>query len=196
MDITIVSAVSFEIVETIEKLTSNDHKVHSYCFGIGSLTAAENNHILADFCMGKDVIYIGTCGAFDHFSDPELFLIDQVSWLPYGERIGECYRIANSNPTIILNKNLPALDQKLPKKHALCSSEISMNPLLHEDMPPKHYVENVELYSISETLMRVSKSFTPLLTTTNLICREAHSQWLNNHKKAAQLTSEALNKIL
>ncbi len=196
MNLTIICAAPFEAQESVESLTADKHSVKLCCFGVGAITSARNAYTLNESCLDQDVIYLGTCGAFEKYDSPEVFLIDAVSWLPYGERVQECYRISNSDPTVLLNKAMDKFQDSLPVKKALCASSISNNSTLLQGMNPNDYVENIELYSIAQTVMQVSKSFSVLLTTTNLICQDAHNQWLADHKKAAKLTADTLVGIL
>lgn len=189
MTLLLVSAVAFELEPTTKLLAAAGVPHSVATLGIGALEAAKSCHRIASLSEHKHVIFMGTCGAFRGFQQPTVYRIRQVHWVPTGERLGQAYTVKDTAPPLTLSRHNPLYDD-LPSADAVCSPAISTTAELPEGFQIKPPVlENLELYSVAAEIQAVAQSFTALLTTTNAIGKEAHNQWRNNFKPAAELTA-------
>jgi hypothetical protein len=191
----LVAAAQFEIAPLIAALNLGDDPTASYIFGIGALEAARNSVFLHELSKGRDVIFLGTCGIFAGFNPLEIVECRTAHWLPFGLRVGKTYKIAGSMPPInILKGQEKATSAR--SVDVVCSSTISLDSHLPPDFDPLVTVENIELYSVSEAILRSCQSFRAFLTVTNSVGPEAHVQWRGNYMEAAGESAKFIGKWL
>lgn len=188
----VVAAVAFEVTPLIEKLNAQKVDHDFFAIGIGSLAAAKSSASLAALAVGRDVLFVGTCGSFSGFSKVELVTAKACHWLPVGERFGAAYAVSGTNVDFQLVKGPYTIDIK--EKIVICSPSIALQPVL----PPQSVfaskisecVENLELYSILPEVLASAASLSVVLGVTNQIGPLAHGQWKENFPKAARLSAD------
>ncbi|MEZ4744128.1 MAG: hypothetical protein R3B45_17045 [Bdellovibrionota bacterium] len=195
MDLLIISAVEFESAPTVRllKQLGIPHRV-AYC-GVGPIQAAKNSKKIADAAMGKDVIFLGSCGIFNNFTNIEIITTNLILWMPEGVRRHLSEVIDGVYPPIKLD--LPNHNSAIKKMTMLCSSTIGVSPYTNNPSTPYDFdlersVENLEFYSVAEDIKAVSRSFMNFFAITNEIGTEARMQWKKNFKDAALLTADVV----
>jgi hypothetical protein len=186
----VIAATSFEYQPLEERARSVGLDFSFHSFGIGAIASAQNAKELAAQLGHADVIYIGTCGTFVDFKEPNLICADVVSWSCLGERMQLAYKIKGIMPEIVLP---PPLEwaRALEKKTVLCAASISLDgSYAASEYHREDCVENVELYSIASVLASQVKSFTTVLASTNQVSTQSHEQWRANFAIAARMTSD------
>lgn len=171
----------------------SNSKVDYLEIGIGLFAALQNCTNNRSMFIGRDIIFVGTGGVFDDFKKPELYLIDEVSWLPLCERLGISYQVPTM-PKIALK---PLNEHRnLKRAGAICSGNITKTDHPNYFTETKTYIENIELYSCALAAKDVCKSFTALLASTNKVGPESHAQWKANYIEAASITEHYLKKSI
>ena len=183
----ILSAAAFELDASLKEQNS---KFDYFEFGVGIFEASFHMSEARQLARNREVIFIGSAGVFGEFDAPQLHCIDVVHWLPMGQRLELAYGIAGTQDPLQLTPS-PAAHNALPPATTICSSLISLeDKFFGKTKPPSQtLMENVELYAVCKYLLPECSSLSALLCSTNAIGKNAHNQWKQNHKKAAQLTS-------
>ena len=88
MNLSIIAAAKFEVEALKNVLEQLGFTPEVHVLGIGALNAAKNARPIAEACRGKNVVFVGTCGSFNHFSKPYLVTGKEVHWLPSISTIG------------------------------------------------------------------------------------------------------------
>ena len=191
----IISAVKFEADPVLSLLDNNHISYDFYEFGIGPINAAKSSVKLKESAAGKNTLYLGSAGSFASFSEPYLCRINQVYWLPTGERIGQAkYMEGLHEPLMIKGSG----HFELPEKKALTSTSVSLNADIKvEALPQKQQlVENMEAYAIVSELIEVVNSLDIIWGITNEVGPHGSEQWSENFKQVAQLTANFLEPQL
>ena len=146
-------------------------------------------------CVGRHSLFVGTCGVFGEFSEPELVTASSAKWLPACERTGISYAVPNTAPDIsFLTPGILAHGLRAAK--VICAPNISLVDTLPGSIRNDRCVENLELYSCAEALAKNSLSLSVLLCVTNAVGKDAHTQWKSNFAQAAQLTAGFIKENL
>ncbi len=161
------------------------------CFyvGMGALNAAKTANTLRKVAVNQDVVFVGTAGVFGEFSEPLLVRAHKAVWSPVCERHGLSYTVKGTAPDIALPPPHP-FAEVLPPATVMVSPTISLDPFLPQRGDENIVVENLELYSVAQELIEVSRTLTIILGITNAIGTNAHSEWRANFAKAADMTFE------
>jgi hypothetical protein len=198
MGVVIVAAVKFEMDPLLESLSLEGEEVDWIECGIGAIKPARKSNKLGDKCLGKDVIYVGTCGSFSDFSVPEVIRAEKVLWLPPCVRGNLSWLIEDLDKPIDLPK-CPDWAFPFPAKTVICSPSISKSNHIAIDvrrdfyLPDNDYlVENLELYSSVESILDTSRSFVAILGVTNGVGPDGRIQWKQNFKTLAKMTADAI----
>jgi len=191
----LIAAAKFELDPLTNTLQARGHTPETRLTGVGALNAAKRAKQIADACRGRDVIFVGTCGAFSGFSKVSLVRATDVLWSPTCERLGMSYTVKDSAPPINLPAP-PAWATKLPEKKVLCSPAISLVSRLPDGCSADSYVENLELYSCIGDIAQTAASLVVILAMTNTIGPDAHAEWRQHFAAAAGMTAEYIgNRI-
>ena len=189
MDPIIVSAAKFELDPLANALQEKGLNPATRLVGIGPLNSAKRARQVAEYCRGRNVIFIGTCGVFGKFSKIYLVRAHEVHWLPTCERIGLSYTVKDSAPPITLPPS-PLYCRQLPEKKVICSPGISLVSKLPDFLPSDQCVENLELYSCIGEIAAQAASLAVILAVTNSIGPDSHTQWRQHFAAAAGATAE------
>jgi hypothetical protein len=191
----VFSAAPFEVQPLLAVLTEQSRDFVYSAVGIGAIAAAKREELIARQCDGRHAIFVGTCGAFDEFSAPQLVTAKEVVWLPACERAGLSYPVPGSAPAITMSEPGP-FAVNLPAFVVLCAPNVSLSSMLPGSYSPSKCVENIELYSCVGQLLESALSVSVILCTTNAVGTDAHSQWKSNFNKAAELTADFVRKSI
>lgn len=202
MSTLVVSAVKYEVEPFLEKAGSLGLEFNYTETGIGAIKAAQSSERLAREAKGKDVIYVGTCGIFGGFNGTKIIRANKTVWLPPCERASIAWSIEGIDRPIILPKP-PTWANDLEKATVICSSTIAKSPQISDESYKRlnlnkneMFVENLELYSCTEAITRVAKSFVAILGVSNEVNLKSRAEWKDNFKKLALSTSDyLLNKL-
>ncbi len=191
-NILIISAVDFEVIPLRRLLHAKNINLDFFCFGIGALNAAKNHNKIRENVRGKDVIIIGTCGAFQPFSGVRLVTSHQWLWLPTSERLDKSEPIENLHPPV--DKESSLLFSDLEPCKTLCCNNISTTNFISNSCKKKYQLsdslllENLEIYALAEAL-ETAQSVHVCLAITNEVGEMGRRQWKENFKAAAELTA-------
>ncbi len=186
----IIAAVPFEIEPLIASLTALGVRVEPYYCGIGPIAAAQFAGSIQARIRQRHVFYVGTCGVFGSFDKPWLIRASSVGWEDYGLRSGESYAVPDSLPAYELN-TYHGCTRELPAGPLVSTATISKhNYDAAEYHSPKF--ENLELYGLAKPMLESAMTFSPILAVTNDVGPDAHEQWKNWHRAAAQQTAAEL----
>ena len=211
----LVSAAAFEIAPLIARLRRNrNFESRGFDFiaaetGVGALAAAATAQGLGVLAQNRHVIFVGTAGIFSGFDDlkgsealaaPTLCTASLVAWLPTCERLGLGYGIPRGTIHQITVPPAQHAALKLPALRVLCSPSISLEAGFSKNLAatfdPVTTLENLELFSCIKPLLAFGKSVDIVLGVTNAIGPDAHEQWKKNHKPAAELAAEHIERNL
>ncbi len=195
MNLSIIAAAKFEVEALKNVLEQLGFTPEVHVLGIGALNAAKNARPIAEACRGKNVVFVGTCGSFNHFSKPYLVTGKEVHWLPTSDRMGFSYTIKDTAPSIPLKKRCD-LVQGLAEKIILCGPSISTIGTLPEQYAADQCVENLELYSCAAEVSAKAAEFSVVLCVTNTVGPDSHSQWKQHFLSAATETAEYFKNAL
>ena len=188
-DILLIAAADFEIIAVRDVLRAKGYEVQFLCCGIGALDALQRSTVfLCEHNLSmSSVIFIGTCGVLGDFVEPKNLAIEKSIWLPVDERLGLSYRVEGTLPPFDLPRTF-----NLPHATALSCQNISLNS--EYNSPEKITVENLELYSVVKVFSDYLCNFSAILTTTNAVGKDAHSQWKTNFKAAGEKAASWLKE--
>jgi len=192
-----ISAAAFETAAIKDRLTLEKKPARFLTCGIGALNAAKSAGTLREQVAGCHVVFVGSCGHFSYFSEPELLRVSRVHWLPVCERHQLAYTIEGIAPPVATSgKELFSTD--LPSYECLCAPTISLSAHLPAPFADQRqqYVENVELYSVAAELAATSHTFDIVLATTNQVGANSHEDWRAHHQLAATLTANYIYRRL
>lgn len=189
MDPVLVAAAKFELEPLENALQQRGYTPLTKLAGIGALNAAKRARQVADFCRGRPVVFVGTCGTFGAFTKVHLVRAQEVIWMPTCERMGFSYTVKDTAPPITLPPP-PQFCRSLPERRVICSPGVSLIGKLPESWAAEHHVENLELYSIIGEIAAQASSLAVILAVTNSIGPDAHSQWRHHFTAAAGATAE------
>ena len=125
--ISILIAEKFEADALLKTLEENSIAYDYFVLGLGTRESAKSAPEVVDFCGGKDVIFIGSCGIFGLFKSIELVQVGSIKWQPAGDREGLSYTIENSAPPIDSDTK-PFLGKmvSMPKCTMMCAPRVSL----------------------------------------------------------------------
>jgi len=189
----IISAAKFESEPLVNGLQQRGHTPEMLLTGVGAIAAAKKARSVAEQCRGRDVIFVGTCGAFANFSRVYLIRAHEVLWSPTCERLKLAYTIKDTMPPITLPEP-PSYLTGIPSKKVLCSPGISLVGAVPDNLSTDSIVENLELYSCIGEIMAQAQSLAVILAVTNLVGSESHLQWKQNFPLAAGMTAEFITQ--
>jgi len=189
VDPVLIAAAKFELDPLANALQQRGHTPVTKLIGVGALNAAKRARQVADYCRGRPVVFVGTCGTFGAFTKVYLVRAQEVVWLPTCERMGLSYTIKDSAPPISL-PTPPLFCRSLPERRVICSPCVSLVSKLPESWAAEQQVENLELYSIIGEIAAQASSLAVILAVTNSIGPDANSQWRHNFAAAAGATAE------
>lgn len=190
-ELLLISAVKFEADPVLSILQKYDIPYSYYELGIGPINAAKNSISIAIKAKGKRVVYLGSAGTFSSFREPYLCQVDQVFWLPTGERMGLAKYMKGLHKPL----SIPVTQHfDLPIKKVLTSTSVSLaNDIVIEGLPAKQQLlENMEAYVLTEELMGEAKSIDIIFGITNEVGPNGSAEWFANFKGVAQLTADYL----
>lgn len=191
----ILSAAKFEADALLKSLEENSIAYDYLCVGVGALEAAKSAKIVGEFCRGKDVIFIGSCGIFGAFKNIELVQVGSIKWQPTGDREGLSYTIENSAPPIDSDiKPFRNIEVSLPKCTMICAPGVSLKQ--HHAYEQALHCESLELYSVAAEILNSCASFTSIFAITNSIGPDAHVQWKQNFILAYDLLAKYAGSLL
>lgn len=189
VDLVVVAAAKFEVDPVVNALQARGHTPDARLTGIGAVNAAKKARAIADACRGRDVVFVGTCGAFVPFTKILLVRASEVHWSPTCERLGLSYTIKDSAPSLTLPEP-PVFAQSLPARKVLCSPGVSLVSKLPDGMNGDATVENLELYSCIGDIAAQAASVAVILAITNAVGADSHQQWRQNFAPAASITAD------
>lgn len=182
----IMSAADFEIAAVVKSLADHGRDFSVVHCGVGVFPPLESSASLRQQCLGRDVLFIGTCGIFGKFISPQLVTVDTVCWEPSGDRLGASYPVPKLDPFSV--SPLPGL----PVFRMVCGPSVSVDA---RGIPPNvATVENIEFYSVLRALQASARSIRALFCVTNAIGPEAHVQWKANFARAGEMSAECVLK--
>ena len=191
----LISAVRFEVDPVLDILKKHQipHAYHE-C-GVGPLNAARKSLQLREEVRNKNVLYLGSAGTFSNFDKPHLCKVNQVFWLPTGERMGLAKHMEG------LHRPISLVDSQLfdlPAKKVLTSTSVSLvNDISLDGLPNREQlIENMEAYSLLEGLTSSIKNLDVILGVTNAVGSEGSKQWSENFKNVAKITADYLESKL
>ena len=187
----LLSAARFEV----EAILANHRDIFQYFeIGVGIDEAAIRSKRIVPYCRGKKVLFIGSAGIFAESYDLKLFNINKISWLPYELRENHAhYPIKNPAP-IELNKTFMPKSNKLDYAEAYCGPHIS-DSSNNQINCNGTILENIELFTVAKRLAGVC-DFSAILGVTNNIGPHSQKEWLDNHKKIAELCQVELKNMI
>lgn len=191
----LIAAAKFELDPLTNSLQQRGHTPETKLTGVGALNAAKRAKVIGEACRGRDVIFVGTCGAFGPFSKVSLVRASEVLWAPTCERLGFSYTVKDSAPPIALPEP-HAFARSLPPRKVLCTPAISLVGKLPEGLAADSVVENLELYSCIGEIAQAAQSLTVILAVTNAVGADSHAEWRQNFASAAGLTAEFVSSKL
>lgn len=195
MNPVLVAAAKFEVDPLTGTLQQRGHTPESRLTGVGPINAAKKARAIGDSCRGRNVIYVGTCGAFTGYQKVTLIRATEALWLPTCERMGLSYTVKDSAPPISLPEP-PAWAKGLPAKRVLCSPTVSLVAKLPDGLAADTLVENLELYSVIGEIAQQAASLVVILAVVNAVGPDAHLQWRQNFALAAGMTAEFIGSKL
>lgn len=193
MSLLVVSAVKFEALPSLESLRSLNTHIDFFELGIGPINAAKSAAVLTEKAKNKNVLYLGSCGAFYPFEAPHLITVDKILWMPPCVRTGIAGHLDHLHPPYSTKVNLD-----LPICSVLTSPSISLtdeiSPNLVAILPSRErLVENMELYACFGGL-EYARSVQILLGVTNAIGPQGRIQWQTHFKTVAKLSAEFIDE--
>lgn len=191
----LIAAAKFELDPLTNSLQQRGHTPETKLTGVGALNAAKRAKAIGEACRGRDVIFVGTCGAFGPFSKVSLVRAVEVLWAPTCERLGFSYTVKDSAPPIALPEP-HAFARNLPAKKVLCTPAISLVGKLPDGLAADSVVENLELYSCIGEIAQTAQSLSVILAVTNTVGPDSHAEWRQNFASAAGLTAEFVSSKL
>lgn len=162
--------------------------------GVGVFESTQNNALNRSRFVGKDIVFVGTAGTFADFTEPSLYLAEEVCWKPLCERLESSYQVPVMSSIPL--KYARVFDA-CSKASVVCAPNITQveHDYSGEDST-KQYLENIELYSCALAAKDLCNSFSALLVSTNKVGPRSHEQWKANHKVAANLVERYLKSTL
>lgn len=189
MNPVLIAAAKFELDPLANALQARGHTPETRLVGIGALNAAKKARQIGDACRGRNVIFVGTCGAFAPLTKVHLVRATEVLWSPTGDRLGFSYTVKDTSPPLLLPEP-PTFVKGLPARRVLGSPGISLVSKLPDGIAADTVVENLELYACISEIAAQAASLAVVLAVTNAVGPDSHSQWRQNFAAAAGLTAE------
>jgi len=195
----VAAAAPFE-VGSLPSFFAGVPSVNFFFFGIGSLEAARQSHMLREAARGKDVLFLGTCGSWAALSPVSLLTVDRVVWLPLCERLDLSWSLEGLEAPLFL----PNTFEGLPSYTLLAAPTIakirevgSMARDRYELGEAEKWVENLELYTCVKAVLPVAKRVRILLACTNRVGLEGRKEWRENfHQAARAIEAYVRNQVL
>ena len=194
--VVLISAIPEEAAPSIEVLQDKGFDVEYVCIGVGPLNATVNRPVLSQKVVGEYAIYIGTAGTFaPRFDQPYLVTTAlKTYWMPTGERC-PTQRLCPPKDT---QYKIGPLTSDLEKLFIISSPGPSLIAEISQAVPlppAQNLVENMNFYTIAD-ILNFAPTCDVLIGFTNEGSPDGHTQWLENRKRAAEMTAEHIRELL
>lgn len=162
--------------------------------GVGPVVAANRAAVLLERYRPDRVVLIGTGGSYP--GGPPL-----ASAIAAG-KVGLSHGVAAMGlgyvprPPIPIEPDAEMLKQlNLPTYNVLAVGAVTTDPTLAERLSDGWEVEHLECYSVAYACREAGIPFAVVLGISNLVGKNAHSQWLTNRESAQQAARLAIQVL-
>ena len=189
----ICSAVESEI-SSLKGLENKGYLVRT--IGIGLVDSAINlTRILEEYAYLKNIIFIGTAGAY---KDSKLKIGDLVQAKETGLFSLSQYEGDSYLPNKMIKKI--SCNQFSGIEAVQVASVLEINrrgeKLAKVFWKTGYSAEHMELFSVARVAKKFNKNIYSVLGVSNIVNQSAHQDWLKNNKKVSLETNKKLKELL
>lgn len=186
-EIVILSAAPFEAQALCERLKHLGLSFTYDSFGIGPVQTAWRAPELAQKYARRNIIVVGTAGAFFRFSSLKLVKPRVCKWMPTCAREGIGQLIEGIEPEWDVSQKA-ALSLNFDDVTVHTSPCITTKTASLID---PNSVENMELYCL-KPVFDAAETFDAIFAITNAVGPQGRQQWRENFRDAGELTASQL----
>lgn len=193
--ILIVSAWEPEQSILNQKLKNNQN-ISFLLTGIGSLRATQRVTLALAQKKFDFVLFCGTAGAYNSKTElSKVFACQKVMWSDGAVLLGKSYIPPHQN----LTETLECTEDfafKILHASALCLPSITTDENLATECARHADLEHLELFGVALTCQEFKIPWSGILGVANIVHKNAHIQWKQNHVKASEMAQQEFLNLL
>ncbi len=181
---------------TLKQTLQNCENIHFLLTGIGSLRATQRVTLALAQKKFDLVLFCGTAGAYNSAADlSKVFACQKTLWSDGAVLLGKSYIPPHQN----LTETLECTEDfafKIPHAFALCLPSITTDENLAAECARHADLEHLELFGVALACQEFKIPWSGILGVANIVHKNAHIQWKQNHVNASESAQQELLNLL